>query len=93
MPRGVYDEPPESDGVFDDDIGDAPDPEGPSPEDLERFGDEFRTCPSCGSDVYDQAELCHVCGHAFEEPAGKPPVWILIVLAIALLAMLGLLLF
>ena len=33
------------------------DPDGPSAEDLERFGSELRNCPSCGEDVYDQAGI------------------------------------
>lgn len=52
------------------------DPEGPSPADLERFGDEFRTCPECGSDVYDQAEMCPKCGRAFEHHTSTP-VWLI----------------
>ena len=64
------------------------DPEGPSAEDLERFGDEMRRCPSCGEDVYDQAELCTNCGHAFEDDprgsAGK--LWVIVAGVIALVA-------
>lgn len=37
------------------------DPEGPSAEDLERFGSQFRSCPACGAEVYDQAEVCPEC--------------------------------
>ena len=39
--------------------------EGPSRADLERFGGELKPCPECGKEVYDQAEVCHACGHAF----------------------------
>lgn len=60
------------------------DPDGPSRADLERFGDEFRTCPECGSAVYDQAELCHRCGHAFEEKSSSPPIWALMVAVVVL---------
>ncbi len=62
------------------------DPEGPSPEDLERFGDEFRTCPECKSLVYDQAAVCQACGHAFAESphAGIPP-WALVVAVLLVL--------
>lgn len=51
------------------------DDDGPSADDLDRFGDEFATCPACGAAIYDQAALCHVCGHAVhDEP--KPKAWI-----------------
>ncbi len=42
------------------------DPDGPSAEDLERFGDEFKTCSACGSQAWDQAEQCPACGAYFE---------------------------
>lgn len=66
------------------------DPDGPSPEDLERFGDEFVTCPECGSLVYDQAEMCQACGYALMRPDGGLPRW---ALAAAGLAILGIVLF
>lgn len=65
------------------------DPEGPSAEDLHRFGDEMTVCPSCGSEIYDQAELCHVCGHAIERGGGGPPAWVVVA---AVLVIIGLLL-
>lgn len=47
--------------------------EDPSPEDMERFGGATRTCPSCKAEVYDDAELCHECGHVFSgEPQHSP---------------------
>ncbi len=68
--RVAYDDPDfESEGL---------DPEGPSRADLERFGDEFRACPECGADVYDQAEICPRCGYAFEHRS-TAPVWVLVV--------------
>ena len=36
--------------------------EGPSSEDIERFGGDTDECPECGAEVYDQAEMCHACG-------------------------------
>ena len=59
--------------MFDDD--DAIDPQGPSREDLERFGDEFVTCPECGSLVYDQADICQACGRALRGESSGPPMW------------------
>ena len=37
--------------------------EGPSPEDLERFGGDTGRCPSCGEEVWDQADVCPSCGN------------------------------
>ena len=62
------------------------DPEGPSRADLERFGDEFRTCPECGADVYDQAELCPKCGHAFGQQRHSAPVWVYLTVGFVLVA-------
>ena len=50
---------PDYDPEFDhDDL----DPEGPSAADLARFDRAASTCPSCGSEVYDDATICPVCG-------------------------------
>lgn len=57
------------------------DPDGPQEADLDRFGGEFKTCPSCGSEAYDQAPSCPSCGHAFEgtdQPSGIP-MWAMLV--------------
>ena len=36
--------------------------EGPSSEDLERFGGEDSAlCPDCGAEIWDQAEYCSKC--------------------------------
>ncbi len=40
--------------------------EGPSDEDIQRFGDVTRTCPECRKEVFDDAAICYHCGHAFE---------------------------
>ncbi len=53
---------------------------------MERFGDVTRKCPACKSEVYDEAELCWKCGHAFSRAdSATPPRWVVIV-TIALLA-------
>lgn len=52
------------------------DPEGPSAEDLDRFGDEFVRCGSCGREVYDQAEVCPRCGGPVAGPGRATPGWI-----------------
>lgn len=64
------------------------DPDGPSAEDLERFGSETDACPECGSEVYDQAELCHVCGHAIERGPGSIPTWVGVAAAVGVLGLL-----
>ncbi|MFZ4576151.1 MAG: hypothetical protein ACOYN0_17335 [Phycisphaerales bacterium] len=58
---------------------DEPD-DGPSESDIERFSDVTRRCPSCNCEVYDEAELCWKCGHAFtRRDTGMPPKWVVIV--------------
>lgn len=69
------------------------DPEGPSAEDLDRFGSEFKACPACGSDVFDQSELCQACGYAFEREFKGMPIWAAVTLIVALLAFLVVVLF
>lgn len=47
--------------------------EGPSSEDLARFGGEEVTCPECGQALWDQASVCPGCGAAVEgESLGRP---------------------
>ncbi len=39
--------------------------EGPSDDDIRRFGDETEEtaiCPDCGAEVWDQADVCPQCG-------------------------------
>lgn len=35
--------------------------EGPSAEDLDRFGSEDAYCPDCGAKIWDQADVCPSC--------------------------------
>ena len=57
--------------AYDDhDYDDALDPEGPSAEDLERLDHDGKACLSCGSEVYDDASVCPICG---EYLAGAAP--------------------
>jgi hypothetical protein len=68
--------------------------DGPSDADIERFSDVTQKCPKCGTELYDDVEICWSCGHALtrsENPANG--VWIaavvgLIVLAFVLLQVL-----
>ncbi|KAA0213741.1 MAG: zinc ribbon domain-containing protein [Leptolyngbya sp. PLA3] len=69
----------------DSDIGEGLDPDGPSAEDLDRFGDEFRTCPNCGRQIYDQADICPHCREAIiDKPAGAK-WWVILVVVIVLI--------
>jgi uncharacterized membrane protein YvbJ len=36
--------------------------EGPSAEDIERFGDETGHCPECGAEIWDDIAACPACG-------------------------------
>ncbi len=60
----------------------------PSEEDLERFGDEFRLCPLCKRQIYDQAEMCPKCGYAFVETTRERPAWRFFVILLLILAMI-----
>ncbi|MHC4415290.1 MAG: hypothetical protein ACYS0G_08405 [Planctomycetota bacterium] len=67
--------------------------EGPSPQDLERFDRSTASCPECGAQMWDQAEICPSCGEWVV--AGRPPLkrssrrgWIVLVAAIVLVAFL-----
>lgn len=64
------------------DITEGLDPEGPSADDLDRFGDELIPCASCGRRVYDQAEICPVCGGYVHRVRSKTPVWTILVVAV-----------
>lgn len=58
------------------DLGPVSDAEAPSEEDMDRFGGVTRVCPECKTEVYDEAQLCHNCGHAFAGTGGDGlPTW------------------
>ncbi|MCA9273011.1 MAG: zinc ribbon domain-containing protein [Phycisphaerales bacterium] len=44
------------------------DPEGPSPADIRRLDRAGSPCPSCGSEIYDDASICPVCGEYILAP-------------------------
>ena len=74
------------------DLGPLDDAECPSDEDMDQFSGVTRTCPECKTEVYDEAEICHNCGHAFSTmgAAGKGlPTWAIVTLVgvVALLAL------
>lgn len=66
---------------------DEPIDEGPSSEDIERLDHETATCPDCGAEIWDAAEICPKCyaylgGNAVDR---KPvPRWLRLVLIVLL---------
>lgn len=52
--------------------------------DLDRFGGDGIRCPSCGSEVYHDAVLCHTCGLVLSdaELAGRRRGWVPITAAV-----------
>lgn len=61
----------------------------PTDADLERFGGVTRTCPECGTEVYDDAEVCWKCGHAFSG-ASRPGKTLWAVVAVIMVVLIGL---
>ncbi|MDX9912663.1 MAG: zinc-ribbon domain-containing protein [Phycisphaerales bacterium] len=75
-------------GPHDDELEDL-DPEGPSADDLERFGSEFHTCPNCGAEVYDQAEVCPKCLTPMNAtPSRGMPTWAIFAACVVLVGLL-----
>jgi len=61
----------------------------PSDEDVERFGSAVRTCPECGKEVFDDAEICYHCGCAFEgttEGTTKSARWVVATVIVVIIA-------
>ncbi len=79
------------------DHGPVRDDEGPLEQDIERFSDVTRPCPACKKDVFDDAEVCYHCGHAFEgTSAGSgngPPAWVMLAAGLVLVGFMLALLF
>lgn len=68
------------------------DEEGPSEADLEAFDSVTRVCPECKTEVYDEATVCHSCGHAFAATSDGLPTWAVATVAgLVLLIAVGLL--
>lgn len=71
-----------------------PDAEGPSADDLARFGDDDRICGECGAPNYYDAPLCASCGVAFDaEGSGGLKPWMLAVAGATCIAMIAVLMF
>lgn len=60
----------------------------PSPEDIARLDNPVRTCPECRKDVFDDAEVCYHCGHAFSRAPKGPSKLQVAIVAIIVLAFL-----
>jgi hypothetical protein len=63
--------------------------EGPSEDDLERFGGATRKCPECGTELYDDSEICWKCGHALSGRPAGPKRWMVVVAVLVVASMLG----
>ena len=85
LPCCVSRYPPSSDELYDDE---GLDPEGPSADDLDRFGDEQITCWNCGADYYDQLERCPHCNALPRNPSGGMPAWMWVVATAGIVAFL-----
>jgi uncharacterized protein (DUF983 family) len=65
--------------------------ESPSEEDLERFGDVTQKCPECGTELYDDVEVCWKCGHALMSgPTTRTPAALIVVLIVVMVVVLTL---
>ncbi len=71
------------------DLSEGLDPEGPSAQDLDRFGDEMDSCPNCGAMIYDQAEMCPQCGWYFGEVPQSVSLWMVLGVFGLILVLLG----
>lgn len=61
--------------------------DGPTDADIERFSDVTQKCPKCGTELYDDVEICWNCGHALGSNSNPAKgVWIAIVVGVLLLA-------
>ena len=68
--------------------------EGPSIDDLNRFGSDEAHCPECGEEIYDQAEFCPKCNaYLAGNTSSRPPIesdfrgrWFVLIAIIVLIA-------
>ncbi|MEZ6210072.1 MAG: hypothetical protein R3B46_02325 [Phycisphaerales bacterium] len=65
------------------------DEEGPSEEDLCKFGSDIKRCASCRTEMYHSATICPACGHAEESVRASGKRWVLITALVAFVAMLA----
>lgn len=67
--------------------------DGPTDADIERFSGVTQDCPSCGTTLYDDVDVCWNCGHALGSERRRPlPRWVWITAGVLLaLALAGVL--
>lgn len=65
------------------------DHEGPSEEDMCRFGSDAARCESCKAEIYDEATICPACGHAQGAGGAGTKRWVLVVALITFIAVLA----
>jgi hypothetical protein len=65
--------------------------EGPSPEDVERFGDVTVKCPKCRTELFDDVAVCWKCGEVLSgnRDTGVPLWAILVAVGLVSLFLLG----
>jgi len=69
--------------------------EGPSQADLDELGDDGPTdvapCPACGAEIYEDADRCGACGQyvTVRHSSRAAGLWLWIVVALAILGLLG----
>jgi len=81
-----------------DDLDDSED-DGPSREDLRRFGAETAHCPACGAEIFDDAVQCPQCDEIVAGMTSRRPPWqswwrqrwLALIVVLLVLAMLGVL--
>ena len=73
--------------------------EGPSAEDLDRFGGETGYCPHCGEEIWDAAPACPACGEWVSvqrrppRTAARKRILTTVIALVTLIAFSGLLVF
>jgi hypothetical protein len=72
-----HDENSNLDSPTDWDLSEGLDPDGPSAEDLDKFGSEVDPCPNCKAVIYDQSELCPNCGWYLGSEPKTMSLWVI----------------
>ena len=63
--------------------------DGPSEEDIERFGGVTQACPECGTELFDDVTVCWNCGHVLSSVRSRGlPTWATIVVVLVVIAIL-----
>jgi uncharacterized protein (DUF983 family) len=62
--------------------------EDPSEADVERFSDVTQKCPHCGTQLFDDVELCWQCGMAVSDKPERSPMSLIVVLVIVMLVII-----